>query len=145
MSETYVIIALLIVVLLLIFMVSKLKCHAIISLFTATVVLAILVGVPLAEIPKMINSGFGSTCTSVALIIFLGSLLGLILSETGAIQKLTNSLVKICGEKRVLWAVGTSCCILGIPVFPDTVSLLTIPLCTNLAKKPVFLCWHLPV
>lgn len=135
MSSTYVIIVLCIVVALLIFMVSKLKFHAVLALFIATITLGILVGTPLDKIPSMLNSGFGSTASSVALVIFLGSLLGLILSETGAIIKLTNSLVKLCGEKKVLWAIGSSCCILGIPVFPDTVSLLTIPLSTNLSKR----------
>lgn len=135
MSSTYVICVLLVVVALLIVMVSKLKCHAVIALITSTILLGLLVGTPLGEIPDMVNKGFGDTCKSVALVIFLGSLLGLILSETGAIQKLTNSLVDICGTKGVLWAIGISCFILGIPVFPDTVSLLTIPLATNLAKK----------
>lgn len=100
MSSTYVIIVLCIVVALLIFMVSKLKFHAILALFIATITLGILVGTPLEKIPSMLNSGFGSTASSVALVIFLGSLLGLILSETGAIIKLTNSLVKFCGKKR---------------------------------------------
>lgn len=127
MSSTYVVIVLCIVVALLILMVGKLKFHAILALLIATITLGILVGTPLEKIPSTLNSGFGSTCTSVALVIFLGSLLGLILSETGAIVKLTTSLVDFCGKKRVLWAIGTSACILGIPVFPDTVSLLTIP------------------
>lgn len=135
MSSSYVIIVLLVVVAVLIFMVSKLKCHAIVALLTATILLGLLVGTPASKIPSLLNKGFGDTCTSVALIIFLGSLLGLILSETGAIQKLTNSLVDLCGAKGVLWALGISCFILGIPVFPDTVSLLVIPLCTNLSKK----------
>lgn len=135
MSSTYVIIVLCLVVALLILMVGRLKFHAILALFLATVTFGILVGTPLSKIPSILNTGFGNTCTSVALVIFLGSLLGLILSETGAILKLTNSLVRFCGEKKVLWAVGSSCCILGIPVFPDTVSLLTIPLSTNLANR----------
>ena len=135
MSSTYVVIVLCLVVALLILMVGRLKFHAILALFVATVTFGILVGTPLEKIPSILNTGFGSTCTSVALVIFLGSLLGLILSETGAILKLTNSLVRFCGEKKVLWAVGSSCCILGIPVFPDTVSLLTIPLSTNLANR----------
>ena len=109
MSSTYVFCVLIAVVALLVFMVRKLKLHAIIALFVSTVILGILVGTPLGKIPDTINSGFGSTCKSVALVIFLGSLLGIILNETGAIVKLTSSLVKIFGEKRVLWAIGGSC------------------------------------
>ena len=82
MSSTYVVIVLCIVVALLILMVGKLKFHAILALLIATITLGILVGTPLEKIPSTLNSGFGSTCTSVALVIFLGSLLGLILSET---------------------------------------------------------------
>ena len=102
MSSTYVMIVLIAVVALLIFMVSKLKLHAIVALFLSTIVLGLLVKTPLAEIPATINDGFGSTCKSVGLVIFLGSLLGIILNETGAILKLTNTLVKVFGEKRVL-------------------------------------------
>lgn len=74
-------IVLLFVVAILIFMVSKLKCHAVIALLTASIILALLVGTPISDIPDLLNKGFGDTCKSVALIIFLGSLLGLILSE----------------------------------------------------------------
>lgn len=135
MTSTYVFVVLIVSVGALVFMVSKLKFHAVLALYLASLMLALLVGTPIEKIPKMINTGFGNTCKSVALVIFLGSLLGIILNKTGAIVKLTDSLVKFFGKKKVLWAIGTSCCILGIPVFPDTVSLLVIPLCTNLAKK----------
>jgi len=135
MSSAYVFAVLIISVGALVFMVSKLKFHAVLALYLATLLLALLVGTPIEKIPGMINTGFGNTCKSEALVIFLGSLLGIILNKTGAIVKMTDCLVKWFGKKKVLWAIGTSCCILGIPVFPDTVSLLVIPLCTNLAKK----------
>ncbi len=135
MSSAYVFAVLFISVGALVFMVSRLKFHAVLALYLATVLLALLVGTPIEKIPAMINTGFGNTCKSVAMVIFLGSLLGIILNKTGAILKLTDSLVRFFGKKKVLWAIGTSCCILGIPVFPDTISLLVIPLCTNLSKK----------
>ena len=135
MSSAYVFAVLFISIGFLIFMVSKLKFHAILALYIATVLLALLVGTPIEKIPNMINTGFGNTCKSVALVIFLGSLLGIILNKTGAIVKMTDCLVKFFGKKRVLWGIGVSACILGIPVFPDTISLLLIPLCTNLSKR----------
>ncbi|MCD8371555.1 MAG: hypothetical protein LUC94_14765 [Clostridiales bacterium] len=108
MSSLWIIISLLIVCAVLILMVSKLKCHAMLALFSCTILMAFLVGVPIDKIPSTINSGFGSTCTSVALIIFMGSLLGIVLSESGAIEKLTEALVKLFGEKNVILAVGVS-------------------------------------
>ena len=135
MSVGYIALIIVLTVSILIVLVSKFKLHAAISLYITSMLLAILVGTPMEKIPKMINDGFGNTCKGIAMVIFLGSLLGIILNKTGAIVKLTDSLVSFFGSKRVLWALGISCFILGVPVFPDTVFLLVIPLCTNLAKK----------
>ncbi len=133
MSSVYVMIAFLFVIVLLIILVSKVKLHASISLLIVTMLLGILLGTPLSEIPETINSGFGNTCKSVALVIFLGSLLGKILGETGGAIKITNTLVKIFGKNKVLWAVGIAWFTMGILIFPDTVGLLLIPICSNLA------------
>ena len=88
MTSTYVFVVLIVSVGALVFMVSKLKFHAVLALYLASLMLALLVGTPIEKIPKMINTGFGNTCKSVALVIFLGSLLGIILNKTGAIVKL---------------------------------------------------------
>lgn len=90
MTSTYVFVVLIVSVGALVFMVSKLKFHAVLALYLASLMLALLVGTPIEKIPKMINTGFGNTCKSVALVIFLGSLLGIILNKTGAIVKLTT-------------------------------------------------------
>ena len=39
------------------------------------------------------------------------------------------------GKKRVLLAVGASCFLMGIPIFPDTVSLLLVSICSLLAYR----------
>jgi len=145
MSSAYVFAVLIISVGALVFMVSKLKFHAVLALYLATIMLALLVGTPMEKIPGMINTGFGNTCKSVAMVIFLGSLLGLILNKTGAIIKLTDSLVKFFGKKRVLWAVGTSCCILGIPVFRIRSACWSSLCALTWPRKPVSPCWPLPL
>lgn len=135
MSSTYILTVFFLVIVLLIFMVSKLKLNAAMSLLLVTIVLAIAIGTPLGEIPSLINAGFGSTAASVALVIFLGSLLGEILGKTGAATKITDSFISVFGEKRVLWALAISCLIMGVPIFPDTISLLIVPIASLLAVR----------
>ena len=135
MSSAFILLSFFVVIVLMIVMVSKYKIHAVVSLLLCTILLGLLIGTPVQLIPKTINKGFGDTCASVALIIFLGSLLGEVLGETGAAVRITNTFIKVFGEKNVLWAVGASALLLGIPIFPDTISLFLIPICSNLAVK----------
>ena len=135
MSNTYVLVVFFAIIALLIVMVAKFKIHAVTALFGLSILLGLLLGTPLESIAETMNSGFGSTCKSVGIIILLGALLGEIMSDTGAVLKITRQFLKWFGKKHALAAVGVSAYIMGIPIFPDTVSLLLIPMLTNLAQE----------
>lgn len=135
MSSISVLVTFFLAIVLLIFMVSKLKIHAALSMLVVVIALAVAIGTPIGEVIKNVNVGFGNTAKSVCLIIFLGSFLGVILGKTGAATRITEFFLKVFGKKNSLWAVGASCLLLGIPVFPDTISLLLVPICTNLAAS----------
>ena len=135
MSSTGIIICFAIAIVIMILLIAKFNMNAVMSLFICTIGLAIAIGTPFGSIMGTINSGFSSTIKSIAIIILLGSLLGKILEETGAAQSLTYALVKLVGKKNVIWAIGISAFILGIPVFSDTVTILLIPIVSNLALE----------
>ena len=133
MSTTGIIIAFVIAIVIMIFLIAKFHMNAVMSLLICSMGLGIAIGTPFADIMGVINSVFSSTIKSIAIIILLGSLLGKILEETGAAQSLTLWLVKVVGKKNVIWAIGISAFILGVPVFSDTVTILLIPIVSNLA------------
>ncbi len=135
MSNAYVLIVFFTIIALLIVMVAKFKIHAVTALFALSILLGILIGTPIEKIPETMNAGFGNTCKSVGLIILLGALLGEVMSDTGAVLKITRQFIQWFGKKHALAAVGVSAYIMGIPIFPDTVSLLLIPMLTNLASE----------
>ncbi|WP_080872694.1 GntP family permease [Oceanobacillus timonensis] len=135
MSTIYVLSVLAIVIIAMIFLISVVNLHPVISLLFAAIALGIGLKVPWEDLEGVINSGFASTIEDVAIVIVLGSILGKVLEETGAARKLTNSTVKLVGEKRVIWAIGISSLILGIPIFADTVVILLIPVVSVLAQK----------
>jgi len=122
-----------------IFLITKCKLNAVLALLFATLVLAIglttVTDAKLASIEGTISSGFSSTIKSIVIIIFLGCLLGKLLEETGAAQAITLSIVKLVGKKNVIWAIAFSGFILGIPIFSDTVTILLIPIVSNLALE----------
>ena len=73
------IIAFVIAVLAMLLMISKWKVHPFLSIMITSFVLALLAGIPLPQLPKVIGEGFSSTFTSIGIVIILGALIGTIL------------------------------------------------------------------
>ena len=154
MSIALVLIAFALCIVMMILLIAKAKMHAVsgllLSIIALGILLAILTGTGLStlvnakgeninkmftvdQIEGTINTGFANTIRSVAVIIVLGCILGKILEETGAAKAITLSIVKLVGQKNVIWAIGISAFILGIPIFSDTVTITLIPIVSNLA------------
>ena len=61
--------------------ISKFKLHPFIALMGISLILAIVVGIPLGNIPNMIGAGFSGTFSSIGIVIILGALIGTILER----------------------------------------------------------------
>ncbi|MFU0832608.1 MAG: Gluconate transporter [Oscillospiraceae bacterium] len=133
MSTALVLIVFTVCIVLMILLISKFKVHPAMSLLLSVFVLAIGIGTPWADISKTIQTGFGNTVKSVAIIIFLGCVLGKVLEESGAAVKITEFILKVVGKKKVIWAIIFSSAILGIPIFPESVVIMLIPIVSTLA------------
>ncbi len=135
MSTTYILVVFALCLVAMIFLIAKCKVHAVMSLLVVTIILGIAIGTPLGEVEGVINKGFADTIKSVGIVILLGCILGKLLEETGAAQAITKSAIKIVGKKNIIWAIGFSAFVLGIPIFSDTVTILLIPIVSNLALE----------
>lgn len=135
MSTTYVLIVFAIVILGMILLISKFNVHAAIGILLSAIVLAIALKTPWQEIEGTINSGFSGTIKSVGIVIFLGCVLGTVLERTGAAVRITKAMIKLFGEKNIIWAIAGSSFILGIPIWADTVVILLIPIISMMAIK----------
>ena len=129
-------IVLLIGIAVVVFLIVGLRLHAFLSLMIAAVV----VGLLSAELPgtdtvsKLIQAvelpmrEFGTVAGQIGFVIALAAIIGAAMLESGAADKIVNSLVNLLGESRAPIALILSSLILGIPVFFDTVFFLMIPL-----------------
>lgn len=79
------------VALLLVLMVV-LKLDGFISLIIASIAVGLMEGMPLNEISKSIYSGIGSQLKSLILILAFGAMLGKLLAESGAAQRIADTL-----------------------------------------------------
>ena len=97
LNTMYITISLLIVVIIMVISISKWKVNPFLAILSASFILAILIKIPLLEIPNIISDSFASTFGSIGLIIIFGALIGVMLEESGAALKLSDMLLKALG------------------------------------------------
>jgi GntP family gluconate:H+ symporter len=120
---------------LLLFLVIRVKLHAFIALVLVSLLTAIATGIPVADIPLALTSGFGSTLAAVALLVGFGVMLGRLLEVTGGAQVLADSLVGRFGEKRAPLALGVASLIFGFPIFFDAGLVVFLPIILTVARR----------
>ncbi len=85
-------------------------------------------GIPVADLTKSVKKGIGDMLGELVIIICIGAMLGKMVAESGAAQKISNVLMKTFGEKYFQWAMMITGFIVGIPLFYNVGFVLMIPL-----------------
>lgn len=129
------IIYLLISVLLIVYLTSKLKIHPFVVLLLVAILYGVVVGMPLNQIIKSVNSGFGNTLGGIGMIIILGVIIGAFLENSGGAYTLAEKVLKFTGKKKIPLAMGLIGWFVSIPVFADSGFMLLSPLNKSLSKK----------
>ena len=74
MTGVSLIITFIIAIMVMIWMIAKLKVHPFLALMSVSLALALLAGIPLNKIPSMIGEGFSGTFKSIGIVIIFGAL-----------------------------------------------------------------------
>lgn len=120
MSGIALIVCFVIAIILMILMISKFKVHPFLALMSISLVLAVVAGIDLSNIPAMIGVGFSGTFKSIGIVIIFGTIIGTVLEKTGAALKLADMVVKLVGQRRPELAMLIMGWVVGIPVFCDS-------------------------
>ena len=99
------------------FRVSWWKWHAFISLTVASLFLAIMSGLNLTKIVTAYETGVGSVLGHLVGILALGTILGKMMSDSGAGMQVADFFIRFFGVKKLPWAMLFAGFVIGIPVF----------------------------
>lgn len=133
--ELYLLGITLIAIVIVILGVSLWKWHAFISLTVASLFLAIFSGLPMDKIVGAYETGVGAVLGHLIGILALGTILGKMMSDSGAGMQVADFFIKKFGVKNLPWAMLLSGFIIGIPVFFEVGLVILLPLVISIRKS----------
>ena len=123
------------VVVLVLLIVSKLKLHPLLALMGVSILVGMAAGMDLGKIADAIEKGAGETLGNVGIVIALGAILGKILSDSGATERLANAILDRSSARALPWAMSGAAFVIGIPMFFEVGLVMLLPLIFSVAKK----------
>jgi Gnt-I system high-affinity gluconate transporter len=122
-------------ILLLVFLITWGKLNAFLAFLIVSLLTGLLLGIPFQSITTSVYKGIGDTLGPLSIIIVLGAMLGKLVAESGAAQKIATVMMNLFGEKYIQWALMVTGFIIGIPLFYNVGFVLMVPLIFSVAYK----------
>lgn len=119
----------------LVLLITWAKLNPFLAFLFVAMLAAILLGIPLQDISKSVNKGIGDTLGSLVIVIVLGAMLGKLVAESGAAQRIASVMQKIFGERNLIWAMSLTGFIVGIPLYYNVGFVLLIPIIFSVAYR----------
>ena len=120
-------------IVLLFLLIAKFKLNAFISFIIVSLVVGVAEGMEFLNVLASIEDGIGKTLGSLIMILGFGAMLGKLVADSGAAQRITTKLVDKFGKKNIQWAVVLTGFIVGIPMFYTVGFVILIPLVFTVA------------
>jgi len=127
-------------ILLLVALITWAKVNAFLAFLMVALLAGCLFGMPFTKVIASVNKGLGDTLGSVAIIIVLGAMLGKLVAESGAAQRIAHFMHDFFGAKYVTYAMALTGFIVGIPLYYNVGFILLVPIIFSVASS-----YRLPV
>ncbi len=118
---------------LLFILIARFKLNAFITFIIVSLFVGIAEGMDLENVVESIQNGIGNTLGFLVMILGLGAMLGKLVADSGAAQRITSQLVAKFGKKNIQWAVVLTGFIVGIPMFYSVGFVILVPLVFTVA------------
>jgi H+/gluconate symporter-like permease len=135
MSEIPIVVNTAVAILAVVVLIVRFKFNPVVSLVVGSAYLGLATGLGVEKTIEAITTGFGEIMAEVGLLIAFGVLMGAILQQTGAIQRLVETLLKVFGAKRMPYAMSLTIATFLQSIFLDVLLVISAPLARTLSKK----------
>ena len=122
-------------IVLLLILIAVVKLNSFISFIIVCLFVGVLRGMELQSIIDSIQTGIGKTLGYLVMILGLGAMLGKLVADSGAAQRITSKLIDKFGKKNIQWALVLTGFIVGIPMFYTVGFVILVPLVFTVAAS----------
>lgn len=122
-------------IILLIVLILGLKYNPFVAFVIASIFVGIAEGMKSADVITAIQQGIGDTLGSIVLILGFGAMLGKMVADSGAAQRISSKLIGLFGIRNIQWAMVITGFMVGIPMFYNVGFVVLIPLVFTVAAS----------
>ncbi|SDH57252.1 GntP family permease [Nonomuraea jiangxiensis] len=116
-------------------LIVRFRVNPVVALVIGAGYLGLAAGIGVARTAETITAGFGEIMAGIGLLVAFGVLMGAILRELGAIERLVRGLLRVFGPRRVPYAMSLTIATLLQSIFLDVMLVISAPLARGLARK----------
>jgi gluconate transporter len=122
-------------ILLLLVLILWVRLHAFLALLLTSMALGVAAGMEPLRVLRSIQNGFGEALGFIAVVVALGAMIGRFIEHSQGGRVLAESLLRIFGPRRTVWAVLASAFLIGLPIFFEVGLVILLPLVYSLARQ----------
>ncbi len=122
-------------IILLVLLITWAKLNAFLAFIIVSILIGLFNGMNIENVTIALEKGIGNLLGSLSIILCLGAMLGKLIAESGAAQKITSGLMSAFGRRYLMWALVLTAFIVGIPLFFDVGFVLLVPLIIVFSKQ----------
>jgi Gnt-I system high-affinity gluconate transporter len=119
----------------LILLITWFKINAFISFLVVSMGIGFANGMSVTAVTDSLQKGMGDLLGSLVVILVVGAMIGKLIADSGAAQRIVTALMKRFGRKHIVWALVITAFIIGIPLFYGIGFVLMVPLVITLSYK----------
>ncbi|WP_236980561.1 gluconate:H+ symporter [Membranihabitans maritimus] len=120
-------------IIILVILIGYFKFDTFISFVLVSTGIGLAEGMEPLAVSQSVQDGIGSVLGFLVIILGFGAMLGKLVADSGAAQRISDSLIKAFGRKYVQWALVLTGMIIGIPMFYSVGFVILVPLVFTVA------------
>ncbi len=122
-------------ILVLILLTTWAKLNAFLSFLIVSLGIGLTNGMNIDSVTHAVQTGMGELLGSLLVILVIGAMLGKLIADNGAAQRIVSAFMQWFGRKYLVWALVVTAFIVGIPLFYGIGFVLMVPLIITLSYK----------
>lgn len=112
----------------LVILIGYFKVNTFLSFVLTSIGIGLGMGMSILEISKALQQGIGDTLGFLVIILGCGAMLGKLVADSGAAQRISDSLIAMFPNRYIQWAVVLTGFLVGIPMFYSVGFVILVPL-----------------